>query len=131
MADMLYSIRSQKDIEYFLEQTNGLHDGYLVGVQYVHRGYEGGDSCRIDPALSELRIRYMVTSICDALVELVFTSLAKWQIKDDAMDVTDISISIEEDSKIVWTDCHSTLPEIRKNGSYVVAKEMKWHFVHD
>ena len=131
MADILYSIRSQKDIEYFLEQTNGLHDGYLVEVQYVHRGYEGGNSCRIDPALSELRIRYMVTSICDAVVELVFIALDKWQIKDDAMDVTDVSISMEEDGKILWADCHSTLPEIRKSGSYVVAKEMKWRFIHE
>ena len=33
--DYLY-IKAPKDVEYFLEKTNSLHDGYIIGVQYTN-----------------------------------------------------------------------------------------------
>ena len=35
---MYNSIKSSEDIQYFLEKVNSLHDGYIIGVQYVNNG---------------------------------------------------------------------------------------------
>ncbi len=75
MAETFQTILTSKDIAYFLNKTNGLHDGYLIGVQYTHNGHTGGNPHRIDPKLSELCVRYMITSIQDAIVEIVFSSV--------------------------------------------------------
>ena len=129
MAETFQPILTNKDIEHFLDKTNGLHDSYLIGVQYVHSGHTGGNPHWIDPKLSELRVRYMVTSIQDVIVELIFSSLVEWQIKDNSFDITDTSISITENGNVIWADDCSTLPEFRENGSYVIAEKMKWRFV--
>ena len=129
MAETFQPILANKDIEHFLDKTNGLHDSCLIGVQYVHSGHTGGNPHWIDPKLSELRVRYMVTSIQDVIVELIFSSLVEWQIKDNSFDITDTSISITENGNVIWTDDYSTEFDIRKDGSYVIAEKMSWRFV--
>lgn len=129
MAEIFQTILTSKDIAYFLDKTNGLHDGYLIGVQYIHNGHTGGNPHRINPELSELSLRYMVTSIQDAIVEIVFSSLIEWQIKDYSFDITDTAVSFAENGAVIWADDCSTAPEVRENGSYVIAEKMKWRFV--
>ena len=129
MEEMFQPILTNKDIEYFLDKTNGLHDSYLIGVQYIHDGHTGGNPHWIDPKLSELRVRYVVTSIQDVIVELVFSSLIEWQIKDNSFDITDTAISIAENGNVIWADDCSTEVEVRENGSYVIAERMNWRFV--
>lgn len=121
-------IQSKMDIKDFLERVNGLHDSYLIGVEYTHRGHTGGNPHIIDPELTELRLRFMVTSMHDAVVELVFRSVSQWQIKDRGFDVTDCAVSLESGT-VIWADDYSTDPSIREGGSYVVAAKMKWRFV--
>ncbi len=123
-----YPIRSRADISRFFDQTNGLHDSYLIGAEYTHCGHTGGNPHIIDPELTELRLRFMITSMHDAVVELVFCSVSQWQLKDRGFDVTDCAISLENGTAI-WTDDYSTDPAIREGGSYVVATKMKWRFV--
>ena len=89
----------------------------------------GGNPKFINPELSELCVRYMVTSIQDAVVEIVFSSLIEWQIKDNSFDITDTSVFITENGTVIWTDDCSTETDIRESGSYVIAKKMKWRFV--
>ena len=38
-----HTINSQSDIDLFLDRTNGLHDAYLIGVDYVHNGHTCGN----------------------------------------------------------------------------------------
>ena len=123
------SIESKRDVDIFLDCTNGLHDGYIIGVQYEHYGYTGGNPHWINPTLSELKIRIMVTSICDAVVELVFQSLSEWQVRNNSFDITDTAISFTDNGNIIWADDYSTDQDVRENGSFVVAKKMKWRFV--
>lgn len=101
----------------------------MIGVQYEHHGHSGGNPHRIDPNLSELRIRIMVTSISDAIVEMVFQSLVEWQIKDNTYEITDTSIAFTNTGNVIWADDYITEPNIRDNGSYVIARRMKWRFV--
>lgn len=131
MAKKFQTILTNEDIAYFLDKTNGLHDGYLIGVQYIHNGHAEGHPHYINPDLSELCVRYMVTSIQDTIIEIVFSSLVEWQIKDNSFDITDTSVSILENGNVIWVDDCSTAPEIRESGSYVIAKKMEWRFVDE
>lgn len=124
-----HTIDSQSDIDLFLDRTNGLHDAYLIGVQYAHNGHTGGNPSYIDPDRAELRLRWLVTSIYDRIVELVFTAPLQWQLRDQGFDITDTAVSFTDNGFVVWADDFSTDPEVRESGSYVIAKAMKWRFL--
>ena len=122
-------IESKQDIDFFLDRINGLHDGYIIGVQYEHRGHTGKNPHYIDPTLSVLKIQIMVTSIHDAIVELVFQALSQWQVRDNSFDITDTAISFTDDGHVIWADDCSTAPDIRERGSFAIARAMKWRFI--
>ncbi|MBQ8575737.1 MAG: hypothetical protein IJ447_06820 [Clostridia bacterium] len=124
----IFSINSKQDIDSFIEHTNGLHDGYIIGVQYEHHGHSGKNPHLINPELSELKIKIMVTSV-DTVVELIFQNLLQWQIKDDNYEITDTAISLTDDGLVIWTDDCSTEPDIRKESSYVIAKKMQYRII--
>lgn len=131
MSETFHAIETNKDIEFFLDGINGLHDGHLIGVKYVHNGHLGKNPHLINPELTELHIRYMVTSIQNKVVELVFSNLSEWQIRDNSFDITDTAVSLCENGQVIWADDYSTEPDIREIGSYVIAEKMKWRFVID
>ena len=120
-----HTIHSQSDIALFLDSTNSLHDAYLIGVDYVHNGHTCGNPHDIDPDRSELRLRYMVTSIYDKTVELIFTAPHEWQLRDQGFDTTDTAVSFTDKGFVLWTDD----PEFRESDSYVIAQAMKWRFL--
>ena len=124
-----HTIHSQSDIDLFLDCTNGLHDAYLIGVDYVHNGHTCGNPHYIDPDMAELRLRWLVTSIYDKTVELVFTAPLEWQIKEWGYDITNTAVSLTDKGFIIWADLDSTAPEFREQGSYVIAQAMKWRFL--
>ena len=124
-----HTIHSQSDIDLFLDCTNGLHDAYLIGVDYVHNGHTCGNPHYIDPDMAELRLRWLVTSIYDKTVELVFTAPLEWQIKEWGYDITNTAVSLTDKGFVIWADLDSTAPEYREQGSYVIAQAMKWRFL--
>ena len=124
-----HTINSQSDIDLFLDRTNSLHDAYLIGVDYVHNGISGGNPCYFDVDKAELRLRWLVTSIYDKTVELVFTAPLEWQIKEWGYDITNTAVSLTDKGFVIWADLDSTAPEFRKQGSYVIATSMKWRFL--
>lgn len=122
-------IQSPSDITHFLDCTNSLHDAYLIGVEYTHSGHTCGNPHYVDPDRSELRLRWLVTSIHDKTVELVFTAPYAWQLRDAGSDITDTAVSFDEKGRIIWADDSSTEPNLRESGSYVIAQTMSWRFV--
>ena len=124
-----HTINSQSDIDLFLDRTNGLHDAYLIGVDYVHNGHTCGNPHYIDPDMAELRLRWLVTSIYDKTVELVFTAPLEWQIKEWGYDITNTAVSLTDKGFVIWADLDSTAPEFREQSSYVIAQAMKWRFL--
>ena len=123
---MYSSIRSAEDIRCFLDKTNSLHDGYIVGVQYVNNGISKHS---FDPEKTKLIIQILVTSICDTIVEIEFENLSGWQIKDDQWSMTDTSVVFDEKDRIIWSDDVFINMEETKKGSYVIAKFMRWRIV--
>lgn len=130
IAYMYNSIKSSKDIQYFLEKTNSLHDGYIIGVCYENNGISiTDDGYCFSPEQTKLVIKILVTSICDTIVELEFANLIEWQIKDNQLDMTDTSVMFDEHNWIIWSDdVYINMDEVKK-GSYAIAKSMRWRIV--
>ena len=122
-------ISDEQDAAAFLSETNGLHDGYIVSVDYQHHGYTWGDPLYIDPEKTKLVLRVMVTSIYDTLIEMVFEGIKDLQIKDVGYELLDPSISFSKDGSITWCGDLSTGPDPMRDSSYVVASMMKWRIV--
>lgn len=121
---MFQIIHTKKDIDRFQDAVNGLHDGYLIGVEYVHRGISGGNPCWIDPEKTELRLRYLVTSIYDAVVELRFAGVRSFQLRENGNDVIECFADLEP-SGILWRDDED------ESGSWVRAQEMSWKILKE
>ena len=124
---MYNSIKSSEDIQYFLEKVNSLHDGYIIGVQYINNGISKiAHGHSFNPAQTKLVVKILVTSIGDAVVELEFENLLEWQIKDNQWDMTDTTVMFDDHNWIIWSnDVCINMEEVKK-GSYVIAEFMRW-----
>lgn len=127
---MFRSIKSTKDIQTFLNETNSLHDGHIIGVQYVNNGISKTEyGYYYNSEQTKLIIQILVTSISDVIVEIVFENLLQWQIKDNQWDITDTSVIFDAENWIMWSDdVYINMDELKK-GSYAIAKSMKWRIV--
>lgn len=70
-----------------------------------------------------------ITSIYDTVVELLFTGMYEWQIRDKMWDITETAIAFTKHNQIIWTSGYSTAPDVRKRYCYAVANSMQWRFV--
>ncbi len=124
---MYNSIKSNEDILYFLEKTNSLHDGYIIGVRYENNGIskiENGHYFK--PEQTKLVLKILVTSIWDAVVELEFENLLEWQIKDKQLDMIATTVMFDDNNWIVWSDDVCINMDEVKKGSYAIAEFMRW-----
>ena len=127
---MLHSINNTNDINEFLDKTNSLHDGYVIGVKYINNGISKiDDGHHFEPSKTKLGLQILVTSICDAVVEIEFENLLEWQIRDNQSDIFGVSVFFNENNLIVWTDDIYISAEEMKKGSYVIAESMKWRMI--
>ena len=134
MSEQIYAIRTQEDIVTFLNESNYLHDGYVQSVHYDDLGYERleNGSSRVYADRGELKIRVIITSLCDTVIELVFKSVTKWQIQCGPLNcIFGISVAFSDNGQIVWTDEYSADEKTRQNGSYVVAGSMEYRFCEE
>ena len=127
---MLRSIKSREDINFFIDKTNSLHDGYIIGVNYTNNGITkiyGGHF--FEPEKTKLVLRILVTSMWDAVVEIEFDGIIEWQIKSDQFEITDTSLFINNENQIVWADDIFLKAEDIDDSSYVIAESMKWRII--
>ena len=129
---MYNSIKSKEDIRCFLEKTNELHDGYIIGVRYDNNGISKIENGHyFEPHKTKLVLKILVTSIWDAVVELEFESLLEWQIKDSRLDMLTTTVMFYSDNLILWSDDVYINMEETKKDSYVIAGSMKWRFAKE
>lgn len=127
---MFRTIKTKYDIEDFLEETNSLHDGYIIGVQYINYGIsKTNNGYYFNPQQTKLILKILVTSINDTIIEIEFENLLEWQIRDNQYDITDITVMFDEEDRIVWLDDIYTNVDELKRGSFAIAKSMKWRIV--
>ena len=127
---MLNLVKSIEDINNFLDKTNSLHDGYVVGVKYINSGISKTERGHFfEPEKTKLVLQILVTSICDTIIEIEFEYLKEWQIKDNQWHITDTTVFLDKDNWILWSDDVYVNQDELKNSSYVIAKTMKWRVV--
>lgn len=127
---MYNEIKTIKDIEFFLDKTNSLHDGYIINVHYANNGISiDGDTYYFNPEQTKLTLQILVTSICDTIIEIEFEYLKEWQIKDNQWEITDTTVFLDKDNWILWSDDVYVNQDELKNSSYVIAKAMKWRVI--
>ena len=130
---MFKEIKTEKDVQDFINKTNSLHDGYIIGVQYtndVHTNVdENGYFTNLDA--TKLILRILVTSIWDTVVEIEFESLWKWQVLNNTYfdEILDTSVSFNDKGYIVWADDVWTDQNDLEGCSFAIAKSMKWRIV--
>ena len=127
---MFNEIRTEKNIQNFIDKTNSLHDGYIIGVQYTNDIMTNVDENGYftNPDATKLIIRILVTSIFDTLVEIEFENLWKWQVLNDTYHyvILDTSVSFNEKGYIIWADGVWKNRDDLEGCSFAIAKSMKW-----
>ena len=100
-----YTIKTDEDIRLFLEMTNFLHDGYLIGVEYVNGAVLNVDEngCCVNPDDKKLLLRFLVTSIWNTVVELEFDAVREWKLEEDGWEFLDTSVHFEGERLFGWT----------------------------
>lgn len=131
---MYSEIKTEKDIQDFLEKTNQLHDGHIISAIYTYNGIEKTeDGHCYSPWMKTLTLQVLVTSIFDTVVEIKFENIFRWSIgcPDEIFFDT---VSITRDGWIVWsTDVCPDISNINnvrpENCSFVIAGSMKWRII--
>lgn len=135
MSEQIYAVRTKEDIETFLKETNGLHDGYITSVHYDNENmYVPLEDGRAEIGTFDgvLRIRVLISSVCDTVIELIFKNVFDWQMNlRKVYEIFDSSLAVSENGDIVWTDMPGTDRETREKGAFVVAKSMEYRFIED
>ena len=130
---MFNEIKTEKDIQDFIDKTNSLHDGYIIGLQYTNDVHTNVDENGYftNPEATKLILRILVTSIWDTVVEIEFESLWKWQVLNDTYFsvILDTSVSFNDKGYIVWADDVWTDQNDLEGCSFAIAKSMKWRIV--
>lgn len=126
------SIKNTDDINTFIEKTNALHDGYIVAVQFHNKGIKPTkEVCghEFDWTLRRLKVRVLIESMYDAVLEMVFDHILEWRITEDFSDILETGLRFNDNGFIVWTDDAEGLDDVKENDSYVIAEKMKWRIL--
>lgn len=125
-----FSIENLADIDNFIEKTNALHDGYIIAVEFHNNGIKINDlAYEFNSELTQLKIRVLITSIHDAVLEIIFDDIIKWKITDDQCDIIEATVSFDYRGFIVWSDGTVDMDNLEENNSYVIARKMKWRIL--
>ncbi len=128
--DNYFPIKNLADINTFIEKTNALHDGYIISVEYRNNGIKiSDDAYEFNPELTQLKIRVLITSIYDAVLEMVFENISEWKITETCGDILEACVVFNDKDLIVWSDDKINLHQLERNDSYVIAKKMKWRIL--
>ncbi len=123
-------VRTGDGAREFLDRVNGLHDGYIISVDYKHNGIEiSDDGYDFYPDRTELKLSVLVTSIGDTIVEMTFSGVRDWRISNEFDEMLEAAIFFDNHGQVVWYDDAGCGYDYRSCGSYVVAKEMCWRIV--
>ena len=129
-GSMFNEIKTSDDIQAFLEKTNYLHDGYTINVQYVNDGITTEGGLYFEFEKTKLMLQVLVTSIENAVVEIIFEGVLEWQIKRHGLDgLFATAVTFDSLNMIIWSNDPFTDAQDLKTRTYVIAKSMRWRFV--
>lgn len=72
-------VETLEDVRRFLDETNGMHDAYLLSADYRTHVRANHHTVVCSTVGESLVLRYQVTSLCDLpIVELTFLDISEW-----------------------------------------------------
>ena len=128
--DNYFSIKNLADIDIFIEKTNALHDGYIIAVEFQNKGIKP-TKCghEFDWTLRRLKIRVLITSIQDAVLEMVFEHVIELKITEEQNDILEAGVRFDDNGFVIWTDDAEGMENVKETDSYVIAEKMKWRIL--
>jgi len=124
-------IKTNEDVATLFRVSNGMHDGHVVSVEYKNKAALGNI---YDYSKISLRLRILVSSVKDMIVELLFDTVYDYRIVDSisGCDILGFSLSLDEYGNVTFTDdLFSPDFEDSPNVSYVKAKHLCWRVLED
>lgn len=123
-------IETPENFQRFLDETNGMHDAYLLSSEY-HTHVRATHGTVVSSTEGEsLVLRYQVTSMTDlSIVELCFLGVSKWNAPIG--DLFELSVSFHHPFITVIDGPITLLSEdnISDNVMRVTARKMYWRIV--
>ena len=126
------SVKTPAEIKTFYEKTNSLHDGHVISVNYSNSGISrNSDGCLVDePYKNELVIKVMVTSLWDRIVELKFTGVLEYQLKEYYTSyIYSADINVDDHGFVIWSDEPWKTCDPSKM-SFVKAINLEWRILN-
>lgn len=132
------AIKNLADIDTFIKKTHALHDGYVIAVEYLNKGIKPtvldselytGWGYEFNWALTRLKVRVLITSIQDAVLEMIFENVLEWKISEAQDDILEVGVGFDDKGFIIWTDDAGGMDSFKENDSYVIAEKMKWRIL--
>ncbi len=137
-------INNQDDVEKFIKVTRGMHDSYMVGLDYM-AGTWGDDTTTFFAGPDSKNLRVIFNSPwTDDKIEMIFESvrrfhIAGWQERySDEMLECSIELEKLKDTSdeifILWTDggsprtCRKEELLTEPFDTYIVARRLRWRF---
>ena len=123
-------IRNQTDADYFIEQANGLHDGYITSLQFINDGIETKNGyTSYDYSKRKLVMQILVTSqIGSPTVEMVFENIIEWQVCFGTSDIFGCLFGFDG-NVITMTDGPSLEREILYQNTFIQATQVSWRIL--
>lgn len=120
-------IETMEDFNHFLDETNGMHDAYLLSSEYRTHVRANHDTVFCYGEGESLVLRYMVTSMFDlSIVELTFLDVSKWIIPNE--ELFGLSVSFNTQYVTVLDGPVTLISEngVPDNITHVTARKMYW-----
>ncbi|MBQ7325072.1 MAG: hypothetical protein IJW98_04970 [Clostridia bacterium] len=123
-------IRTPQDADRFIEDVNGLHDGYVTHFEFVNDGVlQCDDGLFFDYSKVVLKMKVFVTSLeGHPTVEIIFRNVHRVQFYSfHFSDICDSSFAFREHS-IIWADSHAADEELLVNCTFCEAESIAWRW---
>jgi hypothetical protein len=122
-------IKTAADVRKFQTVSNGLHDGHITLAAYHNAGISFEDhSFSFDYSGKCLTLQVLVTSLAEhPTFEICFHNITEWQLRERyCSEITDFSILFLDDGMLLWADDCAGDAAVLKQGSYVIAKTIRY-----
>ncbi len=123
-------IETSEDFQRFLDETNGMHDAYLLSAEYHAHVRANHHTVVLYGEGESLILRYQVTSASDLpIVELTFLDVSEWNAPSG--DLFGLSVSFHHPLITVLDGSITLLSDdnIADNVMRVTARKMYWRIV--
>ncbi len=127
MKDKYFEIKTEADIQSFMEETSGLHDGHIISIAYTNDGVKfDGNRTVFDFTQTKLVLKIIRNDGLDGdVTEVVFENIYDWHMVSGGGELFGCNIKLDG-SMICFTDSPGFEKQQLERSTYVMAFKMCW-----